>query len=137
MEINPFVGSWKYRSFYNQPQKLDDLNKLLFGEGELRIERACPLGLEGTGTFGDGYEVRLRGSCGFGFPAAVRMQATGTGANNPGWVYDYAGYLVPAWPHGVDQRPAIVGSVIRTASYIENGEVRPAGLVATFIAVRL
>jgi 2-polyprenyl-6-methoxyphenol hydroxylase-like FAD-dependent oxidoreductase len=43
--------------------------------------------------------------------------------------YDYEGYLVTHWPNGVQQRPAIVGSVIRTISHSggESGTVAPAG----------
>jgi hypothetical protein len=50
------------------------------------------------------------------------------------WVYDYIGYLVPIWPNGVDQRAAIVGSVIRTVPH-SNGQAR-AGYTASFIAVK-
>jgi hypothetical protein len=50
------------------------------------------------------------------------------------WVYDYVGYLVPIWPNGVEQRPAIVGSVIRTVPH-SSGQAK-AGYVASFIAVK-
>ena len=42
--------------------------------------------------------------------------------------------FVPIWPNGVDQRAAIVGSVIRTVPH-NNGQAR-AGYVASFIAVK-
>jgi hypothetical protein len=41
--------------------------------------------------------------------------------------------LIPIWPNGVDQRPAIVGSVIRMVPH-SNGQAR-AGYIASFIAV--
>ena len=59
----------------------------------------------------------------------------GTGrANTPtaGWEYDYYGYLAYRWPNGVNQVPALVGSVIRAKPH--NGA--PAGFVASFIAVK-
>ena len=45
---------------------------------------------------------------------------------------------MPQWPNGVDQRPAIVGSVIRTIPHSsgEPGTVAPARVVASFYAVR-
>ena len=62
-----------------------------------------------------------------------RFQGSGTIGGEP-WVYDYTGYLVPVWPHGVDQTDAIVGSVVRTVAH-SNGQAE-AGCVASFIAVR-
>jgi hypothetical protein len=62
----------------------------------------------------------------------VRFQGIGEGAGAEGWVYDYVGYLVPAWPNGVDQRLALVGSVVRTVAHGAN----PAGMVASWIAVK-
>lgn len=50
------------------------------------------------------------------------------------WVYDYLGYLVPVWPNGVDQRPAIVGSIVRTKPHSMGNA--PAGYVAQWIAVK-
>ena len=53
------------------------------------------------------------------------------------WAYDYTGYLVPHWPNGVGQVPAIVGSVIRTLPHSAGpGKIAPAGVVASFYAVR-
>jgi hypothetical protein len=46
--------------------------------------------------------------------------------------YDYIFYAVPAWPDGVDQRPALVGTVIRAASH---GTAQK-GMVASTITVR-
>lgn len=43
-------------------------------------------------------------------------------------------YLVPIWPHGINQRPAMMGSVIRTVPH--SGGQAKAGGVASFIAVR-
>lgn len=54
------------------------------------------------------------------------------------WVYDYIGYVVPAWPNGVNQRPAMVGSIVRTIPHSGSAPktVAPAGVVASWIAVR-
>jgi len=53
------------------------------------------------------------------------------------WVYDCEGDAIRPWPNGpngMDQRPAIVGTVVRTVPH-SNGKSR-AGVVASFIAVR-
>lgn len=50
------------------------------------------------------------------------------------WIYDYEGYLIPDWPNGIGQVPAIVGSVIRTIPH--SGGTAKAGVVASFYAVR-
>jgi hypothetical protein len=76
--------------------------------------------------------LRLTGTSSVGTPFAVRFQGIGEGSDAEGWVYDYVGYLVPAWPNGVDQRPALVGSVVRTVAHGAN----PAGMVASWIAVK-
>jgi len=47
--------------------------------------------------------------------------------------YDDSGYPVPVWPNGVDQVPAIVGSVVRTEPHQPNAEP---GHVASWIAVK-
>jgi hypothetical protein len=46
--------------------------------------------------------------------------------------YDYDGSLTEPWPDGVNQVPAITGSVIRVKPH----DGKPAGLVASFIAVK-
>jgi hypothetical protein len=70
----------------------------------------------------------------------VRFQGTGIVAGEQ-WIYDYEGYLVPDWPNGVQQRAAIVGSVVRTIPHsgaVKDGQktIAPAGVVASFYAVR-
>jgi hypothetical protein len=66
----------------------------------------------------------------------ARFRGTGTVDDEP-WVYDYTGWLIPAWPNGVGQVPAIVGSVIRTIPHSAGpGKTAPAGEVASFYAVR-
>ena len=64
--------------------------------------------------------------------------------NGEEWIYDYQGYLIPHWPNGVDERPAIVGSVIRTIPHSGSAPpgggpppINPAGVVASFYAVRV
>ena len=134
---NDLVGGWYYRSFLNDPQKIPNLNALLFGEGDFMLDES-PLGrLSGTGDFGGGDTVRFQGTVLHGSLITIRFQATGTGPSNGDWLYDYLGILVPRWPNGVAQVPSIVGTVVRSAPHSNGaGGISPAGTVASFIAVK-
>lgn len=132
LDTAPFGGRWSYRSFLNDPDLDTPFNGLAFGLGTLELTEPEAGRLTGT-LGGDGWSLQLTGHTSYGAPFTARFQGTGTIGGEP-WVYDYAGYLVSAWPHGVDQVPAIVGSVVRTAAH-SNGQAE-AGYVASFIAVR-
>jgi hypothetical protein len=131
---SPFVGTWTYRSFHNEAEPTDgDTEKvaaLLFGEAQMTIAEAPADALLGRLEF-DGGGLELRGARSYGAPFTIRFQGVGSGAAE-GWIYDYVAYLVPRWPHGVEQRPALVGSVIRTVPH----DGASAGYVASFIAVK-
>jgi len=129
---SPFVGNWTYRSFINNPDLNTEFNDLAFGLGTIKIKSSAMEELTGT-IGGEGWELKLNGSTSYGNPYTVRFQGVGT-VNDETWVYDYIGYLIPRWPAGVNQRPAIVGSVIRTVAHSKGKAA--AGVVASFIAVR-
>ena len=140
MSDNPFVGRWTYRSFLNNPDLAADanVNNLLFGDGTLQITAPSSDTLGGT-IGGSGWSLNLHGSIGHGSPAQVRFQGVGV-VNGEEWIYDYIGWLVPVWPNSTDllQRAAIVGSVVRTIPHSgSDGTVHPAGVVASFYAVRV
>jgi hypothetical protein len=136
MSDNPFVGSWTYRSFLNDPDINKAFNDLEFGRGTIVIEEAPMQSLKGT-IGGSDWSLTLKGARAYGNPMHARFQGVGT-VNGEKWVYDYAGYLVPDWPNGVQQAAAIVGSVIRTIPHSgsQPGTVSPAGVVASFYAVK-
>jgi hypothetical protein len=134
---NPFVGSWTYRSLLNDPNLATAFNDLEFGRGTLVFAEAPMSALTGT-IGGPGWSLDLRGSRAYGSPMQVRFQGKGI-VGGEEWVYDYIGWLVPAWPNSNDrlERPAIVGSIVRTVPHSGNGgTVHPAGVVASFYAVR-
>jgi len=137
MSSNPFVGSWTYRSLLNDPDVSQDFDKLEFGRGTIVIDDAPSEIL--SGTIGDGvtWSLALKGSRQYGTPGRARFQGVGV-VSGEKWIYDYECYLVPQWPNGVDQRPALVGSVIRTIPHSggQPGTIAPAGVVASFYAVR-
>jgi hypothetical protein len=138
---NPFVGKWSYRSFYNDPtfhvdkQGNDDFNVLQLGFGTLNIkEGGQPEELAGS-IGGDGWSLKLKGSMAPGNPGQVRFQGKGVVGGNE-WIYDYIGWLVPVWPNGVQQRRALVGSIVRTIPHPSSGGgVSPAGVVGSWYAV--
>jgi hypothetical protein len=129
---NPFTGSWSYRSFRNDPDLSTDFNDLRFGVGTLELMESEFGRLSGS-LGGEGWNLNLVGGYTYGNPFSLRFQGSGDIAGEM-WAYDYVGYLVPIWPNGVDQRPAIVGSVIRTLPH-SSGQAK-AGYVASFIAVK-
>ncbi len=135
MSDNPFVGSWTYRSFVNNPDLDKSFNDLEFGRGTIVIEAGGrEQGLKGT-IGGPGWSLTLKGARSYGNPMHTRFQGVGV-VNGANWVYDYEAYLVPDWPNGVDQVPALVGSVIRTIAHPGKTGTNPAGVVASFYAVR-
>jgi hypothetical protein len=136
MSDNPFVGSWTYRSLLNNPDVGTDFNQLEFGRGTIVIDDTPMETLQGT-IGGPDWSLALKGARHYGNPMHARFQGTGV-IGGEQWVYDYQAYLVPPWPNGVNQVPAMVGSVIRTIPHSGGapGTVAPAGVVASFYAVR-
>jgi hypothetical protein len=69
----------------------------------------------------------------------MRFRGSGlVGGEN--WIYDYLALVVPIWPNSSPnlQRPALIGSVTRVIPHSGGspGSVAPAGVVASFYAVR-
>src|SRR2546422_2722314 len=129
---HPFIGNWTYRSFHNLPDPNATPEALKFAVADLKLADAGFGVLKGRLSFGADYLV-LNGSCYFGSPFSLRMQGIGGTELTKGWIYDYQGYLAPTWPNGIAPTAAIVGTLVRTVKHEPN---RPAGYVASFIAVR-
>jgi len=135
---NPWVGRWAYRSLLNDPDLKKPFNDLQFGQGMIEIDDGPPDLLTGT-IGGPGWKLDLHGSRTYGNPGQVRFQGTGL-VGGEKWIYDYIGWLVPVWPNSNSrlQRPAFVGSVVRTIPHSSSdGGVSPAGGVASFYAVKM
>jgi hypothetical protein len=132
--VEPFTGSWTYRSFVNDPTPGLPFNDLAFAEAELVIDAFAPGSFSGRLILGPGVEMALVGASSFGNPFTIRFQGRGDTPAAEELVYDYVGYLAPVWPNGVDQRPAIVGSIVRTEPH-SDGQAEP-GFVASWIAVK-
>jgi hypothetical protein len=129
------VGKWTYRSFLNDPDLATQFNDLEFGRGTIEITAAPMNELKGT-IGGPGWQLQLKGSITYGNPFTVRFQGKGV-ISGQEWVYDYIGYVVRPWPNGVNQRMAMVGSIVRTIPHSSgSGGTSPAGVVCSWIAVR-
>ena len=140
MSDNVLKGDWTYRSFINNPAVVgDDAQKaldLIFGEGQLRFMSSDDRIFKAMLEFGGDAVMDLFGTIvnGGGVSPQVLL-ITGTGREGTAtakWVYQYQGYVVPDWAEGVNQVPAIVGTVIRT---IPHGAGK-AGVVVSFVAVK-
>jgi hypothetical protein len=131
------LGTWTYRSFLSNPDLNADFDALEFGRGNIRIDDA-PLQTFSGLIFGPGWELKLKGAIAYGNPFSVRFQGVGI-VGGAQWIYDYSGFLVSDWPNGIDQRPALVGSIVRTIPHPagpNNKSTAPAGVVAQWIAVK-
>jgi hypothetical protein len=132
---NILIGTWTYRSFVNNPDLSVPFNNLEFGRGNIRIDAAPMNEFKGL-IYGEGWQLELKGSTNYGYPFVVRFQGKGV-VGGEEWIYDYLGNVVPPWPNGVNQRTAIVGSIVRTIPHSDGaGGVAPAGFVCSWIAVR-
>ena len=126
------TGKWLYRSFVNDANPDEDPK--LFGQGELTFLPTDFGHLVGDFDFGQWGKMAVKGTAHFGNPFQLRFQGRGVkGTGSEEWVYDYIGYFIPNWVEGVNQQPAIVGSVIRTEPH---GQAK-AGVVASFIMVKM
>jgi hypothetical protein len=106
---------------------------IIFGEGVYAFEPPSGTALTGTLDMGGGYVLDLKGTVTQTAPLSVAISGYGrAGTPAAGWEYDYNAALAYQWPNGVNQMPALVGSVIRAKPH-DGGA---AGFVASFIAVK-
>jgi hypothetical protein len=140
MNITTLAGVWTYRSYVNNPELVgQDANKalaLIFGEGTITLTPRTDDLFQGVLDMGGGYFMDLYGErihAGGVNPEILIITGTGReGTSTANWVYQYKGYVVPTWAEGVNQVPAIVGTVIRTIPH--NGG--SAGVTASFVIVK-
>jgi hypothetical protein len=131
--IGSLVGKWAYRSFLSNPDLSADFNSLEFGRATMTISDA-PMGVLDGSIGGPGWSLSLSGSINYGDPYSLRFQGKGM-VGGEQWIYDYAGYTIKPWPNGVNQVPAIVGSVVRSVPHSSGTGTAPAGVVCSWIAV--
>ncbi len=132
-------GVWTYRSFANSAAKVDDFNKIKVWEAELYLELRPDgriyghIGERPAIASGNDPYLMIEGEVLHDNPIGLVWRATGKpGSEYDGWIYDYRGYLAPTWSDGVRQRPAIVGTAMRTVEH----DGAPAGSVFSFVAIK-
>ena len=131
------TGIWTYRSFLSNPDLDANIDSLLFGKGNIKINAAPMQTLDGS-IYGDDWELDLKGSIGYGNPFTLQFQGKGI-VGGAEWIYNYVGYVVPNWNIGIDQRAAIVGTIARVIPHPtgpNSKSTAPAGVVAQWIAVK-
>jgi hypothetical protein len=136
---SPLVGRWTYRSYRNDPALVGgDASKalaLIFAEAVFTFEIPTSRTIKGTIDW-DGGGLDLQGTIqpnGEGGAPVVELVGTGRpGTSTAGWEYDYHAQWAHQWSTGVNQVPALVGTVIRAKAH-DGGA---AGYVASFIAVK-
>jgi hypothetical protein len=131
------AGKWTYRSYLNSAALVDhDKDKalaLIFGEGTYSFDPPSGMAFNGSLDMGNGRILDLKGRITQTAPLSVAISGFGrAGTPTEGWEYDYNASLAYQWPNGVDQSPALLGSVIRAKPHGSG----PAGIVASFIAVK-
>ena len=143
--VHPYAalaGHWRYRSFLNVLPPLKTLADVLFGEGDLRIEPdANGLITAGQLSFGDDFPMVFTGQAKCPFPGSsnvpeISLDATAfgvPGTKTEGWVYAYRGWLMPIWPYDTNPELTMTGTVVRVVAH---GPQSPAGVVASFVAVK-
>ncbi len=133
MHNNPFIGTWTYRSFKDIPEPVEDFDEIRLWQAQLILIEDGPGLVKGSIASGD-YELQIRGAVWMEeSDKNVRLRAEGLkGTNTDGWVYDYVGVLAEKWPDGDAQRPAIVGTVMRTMPHPPD---RQANQTYSFVAV--
>jgi hypothetical protein len=136
-------GKWMYRSYLNLPNVVvnDDAQSaakalsLVFGEGVMTLRSPTPGTVVGTFDMGGGYVLDLSGTLSLTPSGRTLIHMVGPGRPNTptaGWEYDYDGELTLKWPKGINQVPAITGSVFRAKPH----GTSKAGVVASFIALK-
>jgi hypothetical protein len=132
-------GKWTYRSFHNRPEPVGDNAEkalaLIFAEAVMAFEAPSDSTLKGQIDWPGG-GLDLQGTIRPGIEEnsfVIDLVGTGRpGTPTAGWEYDYYAQLAHIWPNGTNQRPALVGSVLRAKPHGASA----AGYVASFIAVK-
>lgn len=121
---NPFIGNWTYRSLHNTPQEVENFNELRY----LTVEEDGPNLIKGrigsrdniisliTGRIGSGdYILNIHGTVNISENlSTITFRAVGIeNTITAGWVYDFSGFIPKDLQDSDQQRPVIVGTVIR------------------------
>jgi hypothetical protein len=154
-------GKWTYRSYLNRADVIVNADpdkavqalsaiygsqvtnaaaaltafNLIFGEGTMTFDPSQGNTITGNFDMGGGYVLDLKGTMQTSPAGDITIEVFGTGrpgTKTDNWEYDYRAATTPKWSNGVNQVPALVGTVIRAKPH-DGGA---AGVVASFIAIK-
>ena len=140
-------GDWTYRSFKNIAEPVGDFNQVRFAETDLALTVSADGRLRGTLSFPaavanaapateQGF-MDLEGKVSGTDPMRVRFTGKGReGTRSWNFEYAYDGIVSPAMPGAKAQRLALVGTVMRVRDRPDGPVPAPAGVTATFVAVK-
>jgi len=136
-------GDWTYRSLKNIPDPVGDFNQIRFAETDLALAVVAEGRLRGTLSFPAGAPESERGYMDIQGRVLVgdlmRICFTGKGREGTrSWNFEYAydGIVSPAMPGAQEQRLVLVGTVMRVRERPDGPLPAPAGVTATFVAVK-
>ena len=145
MSDNPFVGSWTYRSFNNDPDRAPISTTWCSAKAPFEIT-APSSDTGGTigGSLGPGAQwlLNLRGSIGYGSPGQVGSRASGLLTEKNGSTTISAGSCLcgptalTCWS-GRRSSAQLFAPAPRGTLGTMSGTVHPAGVVASFYAVKV
>lgn len=136
-------GDWTYRSLKNIPDPVGDFNQIRFAETDLTLAVDAEGGLRGMLSFPAGAPeaergyMDLEGRVSGTDPVRIRIKGKGReGTRSWNFEYAYDGIVSPAMPGAKEQRPVLVGTVMRVRERPDGQVPAPAGVTATFAAVK-
>lgn len=132
-------GHWTYRAYRNMTELVGNDQQaalmLICGEGVFELHQSEDGRVQGALGMETGYALRITGSVETtGDRPSFALFGEGLdGTATAGQRHEYRGVFGHMWPDGVDQVPALLGTVLQVKGHSPN---QPAGYTASFIAVR-
>ena len=132
-------GYYTYRSFINNPDPVEDFNKIQFAEAELFLNVRTDGAITGTLAF-PAYALAdtkafmdITGRVRDWSSAVLELEGLGRpGTDTDSFDYKYQGSFAPTFSDATSERMALVGTVMRAKAH---GSA-PAGVTASFVAVK-
>jgi hypothetical protein len=139
MNFYELTGTYTYRSFLNNPEPVDDFNKIAFAEGEMFLFVAPDGTVSGTLAFpadptADTKDfMDLTGQVLNWATGSVSLEGLGrAGTGTDAYDYKYQGNVSPTFADAVAERMTIAGTVMRAKPH----GTAPSGVTASFVAVK-
>jgi hypothetical protein len=145
MEPQELVGYYTYRSFIDIPLPVDDFNKIRSEESELFLIVLANGTVSGTLSFPadpGAPQKEFMDITGVvkNWSSPLTIEFTGKGRPNTeifDYVYEYSSSVAHSWEKGINQRLALIGTVLRAQDHHGSAnQVAKAGETASFVSVK-